>query len=242
MLLQQNFLWLNFFHLQKVSRKERKREKEEEKEEEETEEKKKEEEEEGTEEEKATEGKDASPQSEDNSDSEEKQQREESEAAPLFTGLPGLEQCEALIGCARPDSLETARPFFLFAQQRLELAKKHYLLEEQCSDHVSIVQDHSRAFRLLAEHWEPNPDRQCRMHKRRLDMLREMLNALNPQHFLMLCRQLTFEMAETLQAMVTVKLASLPTGDSQRDMRHAVKKASCVFLSISQQKTSLICL
>lgn len=46
---------------------------------------------------------------------------------------------------------------------------------------------------------------QCRMHKRRVDMLTRVLKPLNRQHYQLVCRQLLFELAETLSTMRDLK-------------------------------------
>lgn len=43
------------------------------------------------------------------------------------------------------------------------------------------------------------------MHKRRIDMLNNVLGQLNPDHYLHVCRQLTFELAEALGTLRDLK-------------------------------------
>ena len=59
-----------------------------------------------------------------------------------------------------------------------------------------FLQDLSQLFKLLA-YFETDISRKCQMHKRRVDMLSAELDELNPQHFLLVCRQLQYEIAET---------------------------------------------
>ncbi len=44
------------------------------------------------------------------------------------------------------------------------------------------------------------------MHKRRLDLLGEVLDSLSQNHFLQICRQLIFESGETANEMLNLKL------------------------------------
>lgn len=62
--------------------------------------------------------------------------------------------------------------------------------------HHLPIQDHSQLFKLIS-FFEIDFERRCKMHKRRVDMLADMLDGLNRQHFLTICRQLMFELAET---------------------------------------------
>ena len=61
------------------------------------------------------------------------------------------------------------------------------------------------------------------MHKRRVDMLTEVLTELNPQHYLLVIRQLTFEVAETYSDMADLKVAIARESEAA-PTPHAVKK------------------
>ncbi|CAL1536932.1 unnamed protein product [Lymnaea stagnalis] len=102
-------------------------------------------------------------------------------------------------------TFDDARKIFLFIVDKIKNAEKFYSLESHASDAVEIIQDHSRAYKLLA-FFELDMNRQCRMHKRRIDMLSDLLKELNPQHYLLVCRQLMFELAETYSEMVDLKV------------------------------------
>ncbi|XP_059160502.1 KIF-binding protein-like [Physella acuta] len=105
-------------------------------------------------------------------------------------------------------TFDEARKIFLFVVDKIKNAKAFYSLDSHASDAVEITQDHSRAFKLLA-FFELDMSRQCRMHKRRIDMLSDLLKELNPQHYLLVCRQLMFEMAETFSEMVDLKVTQI---------------------------------
>ena len=120
------------------------------------------------------------------------------------------------------NSFEDARPVFLCVQKWLNLAKEFYVLDGHCTDHIELVQDYSKAFKLLA-FYEPDLDRQCKMNKRRIDMLQEILRELNTQFYMMVCRQLMFEIAETYSHMLDLKLAIIEEAGTPPNP-HAVKK------------------
>ncbi|XP_052768900.1 KIF-binding protein-like [Mya arenaria] len=121
-------------------------------------------------------------------------------------------------------TFDEAREIFLLVKKWIDGAKEFYKFEHHCTDYVSIVQDHSLSFKFLS-FFEPDLERQCKMHKRRIDMLTEILNELNPQHYLLVCRQLMFEIADTYSAMMDLKIAILEAaGGTVRPTPHHVKK------------------
>ncbi len=128
---------------------------------------------------------------------------------------------EAEVTCDLIEDYEGAKTVFLCGQRHLETAKKFFTLDDYASDNVAIVQDHSLLYKLLTS-FELDPSLQCRMHKRRIDMLSSVLEALNPQPFLMICRQLMFELAETYEAMAELKVITV----SEDPSPHAVGKVN----------------
>ncbi|KAL3872895.1 hypothetical protein ACJMK2_036075 [Sinanodonta woodiana] len=115
-----------------------------------------------------------------------------------------------------------AREVFLRIQKWINVAKDFYKIESYCNDYVEIIQDHSAAFKNLA-FFELRIDRQCKMHKRRIQMLSAVLKQLNPQFYLLICRQLMFELADTYSAMLDLKLAAMEQEGSTLTS-HAVAK------------------
>ena len=101
---------------------------------------------------------------------------------------------------------DQARNVFKAVQAWLEAAKVFYALDGHCTDHVEIVRDHSRLYKLIA-FFDPDLERQCKMHKRRADMLSDILKQLSRQFYLLVCRQLMFELAEIYSTMLDNKLA-----------------------------------
>ena len=118
---------------------------------------------------------------------------------------------------------DEARELYLYVKRCLESAKDFYKFEIHCPDYVAVVQDHSLAFKLLA-FFEMDFERQCKMHKRRIDMLSEILKELNPQHYLLIVRQLMYEIADTYSQILDLKLAILESSDNARPTPHNIKK------------------
>ncbi|XP_067682951.1 KIF-binding protein-like [Haliotis asinina] len=115
-----------------------------------------------------------------------------------------------------------ARGVFLLVQTRLNDAKRFYVVDGHCSDYIQIIQDMSKAYKELA-FFEMDMDRQCKMHKRRVDMLKDTLTGLNPKYYLLVCRQIIYELAETYSAMVDLKLGIMEA-EGRGPNPHSVKK------------------
>ncbi|VDP93041.1 unnamed protein product [Echinostoma caproni] len=103
-----------------------------------------------------------------------------------------------------PCTYSSASRLFRLVSYAIEQAEQFYTMEDRCSDAVELVQSRSRAYRLLAA-FEPTRTRQCRMHKRRVDMLTRVLKPLSRQHYQHVCRQLLFELAEALSTLRDLK-------------------------------------
>lgn len=120
---------------------------------------------------------------------------------------------ESEVSAELADTCEAAKNVFLFAQRKIEESKQFYSLEEQASGHVEVVQDHSLLYKLLA-YFEGEVAHKCRLHKRRIDLLSATLSELNPQHYLSVCRQLTFELGEAHAEMASLKIVQVSESPS----------------------------
>lgn len=119
-----------------------------------------------------------------------------------------------------------ARCIFREAQKWLNQAKEYYILDGHVSDFVQIQQDVSQLFKYVA-FFEDDKDRKCKMQKRRVDILSDILCELNPQHYLQICRQLMFESAEAHSEMVDLKIAIMNENtDHTPPSSHAIKKVN----------------
>lgn len=112
---------------------------------------------------------------------------------------------EEEVPCETVEGFEGAKRLFLTGQRHLNSAKHLYSLNDFASDHVSLVQDHSQLFKLLAA-FESDEGVRCRMLKRRADMLSAVLEELNPQHFLLISRQLLYELGEVYSDLSAIKI------------------------------------
>ncbi|CAO2608239.1 KIF-binding protein [Lemmus lemmus] len=121
----------------------------------------------------------------------------------------------------RPLDFEEARELFLLGQHYVSEAKEFFQIDGYVTDHIEVVQDHSALFKVLS-FFETDMERRCKMHKRRIAMLEPLIVDLNPQYYLLVNRQIQFEIAHTYYDMMDLKVA---IADKLRDPdSHIVKK------------------
>ncbi|XP_036592756.1 KIF-binding protein isoform X1 [Trichosurus vulpecula] len=113
---------------------------------------------------------------------------------------------EEKVACVPPLDFREAREVFLVGQNYVFEAKEYFQVDGYITDHIEIVQDHSSLFKVLA-FFEEDYERRCKMHKRRIDMLEPLTVDLNPQYYLLINRQLQFELAHTYYEMMDLKVA-----------------------------------
>ncbi|XP_014679687.1 PREDICTED: KIF1-binding protein homolog [Priapulus caudatus] len=122
----------------------------------------------------------------------------------------------------RVANFEQARGVFLVAQRRLADAREFYSLYHHASDYAELARDSSLLYKLLA-FFEPDFERKSKMHKRRVDALCGVLGELNPRHYLLICRQLMYEIAEAYGEMLDIKMAIVEEHQTTPSP-HAVRK------------------
>ncbi|XP_077310408.1 KIF-binding protein [Lithobates pipiens] len=128
---------------------------------------------------------------------------------------------EEKVVCSLPLDFKEAREVFLVGQNYINEAKEYFQLDGHVTDHIEVIQDHSVLFKVLA-FFEEDYERRCKMHKRRIDMLEPLCMELNPQFYLLICRQLQFELADTYYEMMDLKVA---IGNKLDEMdSHTIKK------------------
>ncbi|CAL4064815.1 unnamed protein product, partial [Meganyctiphanes norvegica] len=124
---------------------------------------------------------------------------------------------EADVPATLVQEFSEARPLFLTGLRRLTEAREFYTMNDHATDHVAITQEMSRLYKNLA-FFEPSEERCCKMHKRRIDLLSALIPELNPQFYLLVCRQLWYEIAETYTTMMDAKTLLINnSGDASAD-------------------------
>lgn len=148
---------------------------------------------------------------------------QENENEPLHKFEPlEVGDFEQEVKCELIEDYDSAKDVFLFAQNHIEISKAYFTLDDLASDHASVIQDHSRLFKLLSC-FESDLALKCRINKRRIDILTAVVTEFNPQHFLPLIRQIEFEIAETYRDMLDLKIVLSSEGDGPPSP-HSIKK------------------
>ncbi|KAH1027145.1 KIF-binding protein [Dendroctonus ponderosae] len=97
-----------------------------------------------------------------------------------------------------------AKIVFLQTQEWIKLAEEYYTLETLASDYIEIVQDHTQLYLNLL-FFEDNPDNQAKLHKRRIDLLENVVSKVNPQYYMNYCRQIWFELGHSYTSILDIK-------------------------------------
>uniref|UniRef100_A0A1Y1K409 KIF-binding protein n=1 Tax=Photinus pyralis TaxID=7054 RepID=A0A1Y1K409_PHOPY len=105
-------------------------------------------------------------------------------------------------------TFKDAREVFLNAKTWLEKAHNYYTLNSLASDYIEIMQDQAQLYLNLL-FFEDNPENQAKMHKRRIDLMENVLNEINPTYYMQYCKQLWFELAQTYSEILYIKLDKL---------------------------------
>jgi hypothetical protein len=107
---------------------------------------------------------------------------------------------------------------FLRGAARIEAAKKHYQLDGFVTDHVDLLQSHSRLYHYLAL-FEPDHKRKLAMEGRRVDMLQPLLGLLNKAAYEALHKQLSYELGEAYTAQLEIKMTMVRQGQHQQQQQ-----------------------
>lgn len=117
---------------------------------------------------------------------------------------------------------DDARPVFLNVQKWLDKAKEYYTLENHASDYARIAQDISQAYRYLS-FYEELEDRQAKMHKRRIDVLEDVVKELNPRYYRTLCHEIWIELGETYSDILDIKIDRLQASNEKPTFQMVTK-------------------
>ncbi len=88
-------------------------------------------------------------------------------------------------------------------------------------------------------YFEPDCDRQYKMHKRRVDLLFPVYKELNVQIYTLLVRQLIYELAETYSAMMDIKIDIVKREPSKMTPANIKKINELVDLSVNSFRAYL---
>jgi len=119
------------------------------------------------------------------------------------------------------DSFDDAKTIYLRASQRIEEAKKFYVLDGHVSDHVHLLQQQSKLYHYLAT-FEAEPKRKLAMETRRATLLLPMLKTLSRASYEGLHKQISYELGEAYLNLLDIKVEKLRAKHAQGvvDPRH----------------------
>lgn len=124
----------------------------------------------------------------------------------FFKGLP-VSQAPYLLG-KDIDSFEDAKALYLRASQRIEEAKRFYILDGHVSDHVHLLQQQSKLYHYLAT-FETEPKRKLAMETRRATLLLPVLKTLSRASYEGLHKQISYELGEAYLNLLDIKMEKL---------------------------------
>lgn len=101
--------------------------------------------------------------------------------------------------------MDDAKPVFLCTIKWIEQAKSYYRIDTEATEYAKIVQDHAMAYKHLA-FFESDPSNQAKMHKRRADLLEDLLNQLNKVFYMNIVREILYELATAHSNILDIKL------------------------------------
>jgi len=119
-------------------------------------------------------------------------------------------------------SWDEAKKTFLWAQKHYTSSQNYYSLNERCSDYVEITRDISQLYKHLIS-FETDNDRACKMHRRRADLLEPLNEKLSHSHYLLVIRQILFELGEIFSDMMDLKTKRW---NEEPDNPHHAKKVN----------------
>ncbi|GAB0100109.1 KIF-binding protein [Sergentomyia squamirostris] len=118
---------------------------------------------------------------------------------------------------------EDAKEVYLFVLGHLNRAKEYYTPDNLASEYSKIIMDLSSMLKYLA-FFEENEDDQCKLYKKQADHLEDLSELLNPTYYLIICREVWYELGITYMTMLDIKLDKLKTND--RPSPHALNKVN----------------
>lgn len=124
---------------------------------------------------------------------------------------------------------QDAREVFLCCRTWLDKAKEFYKIGDFVSDNIELIQACSQSYYNLAFFEEDN-GRKAIMHKRRINMLEELINDINfiaqidpPINLQLYCRTLWFELGEAYTDILDIKLENI-NKTNEKPTPHSLNK------------------
>lgn len=140
-----------------------------------------------------------------------------------------LTACESRISCDYCLTFDDAKLVFHFVNEWLDVAKDYYKAETEATEYAKIIQDYAEAYEHIA-FFEENPENQAKMQKRRAKYLEDILELLDPGHYLKICRECWYVAGTAHAAILDVRLDSIkakksPQPDEVKKVNQCCMKA-----------------
>ncbi|XP_030565083.1 protein KBP homolog [Drosophila novamexicana] len=140
-----------------------------------------------------------------------------------------LTACESRVSCDYCLTFDDAKLVFHFVNEWLDVAKDYYKAETEATEYAKIIQDYAEAYEHIA-FFEELPENQAKMHKRRAKYLEDLLELLDPSHYLKICRECWYVAGTAHAAVLDVRLDSMkhkqtPTPDEIKRVNQSCLKA-----------------
>lgn len=140
-----------------------------------------------------------------------------------------LTACESRITSDYCLTFDDAKLVFHFVNEWLDVAKDYYKAETEATEYAKIIQDYAEAYEHIA-FFEENPENQAKMQKRRAKYLEDILDLLDPGHYLKICRECWYVAGTAHAAVLDVRLDSIkakqaPTAEEVKKVNQCCMKA-----------------
>jgi len=127
--------------------------------------------------------------------------------------------------CAQEiDDMEKAKVVFLRCAARVEKAKALFPLDGCVTDHVHLLEEHSKLYKGLAV-FDPDAKRQLAMTNRRIDMLKPLLKSLNRAAYENQHKTISYELGEAAVLLIDIKMGKYRNPDTGELMLERMKKS-----------------
>lgn len=140
-----------------------------------------------------------------------------------------LTALESRISCDYCLTFDDAKLVFHFVNEWLDVAKDYYKADTEATEYARIMQDYAEAYEHIA-FFEENPENQAKMQKRRAKYLEDILELLDPVHYLKICRECWYVAGQAHAAILDVRLDSIkakksPQPDDVKKVNQCCMKA-----------------
>ncbi|KAM7352485.1 KIF-binding protein [Cochliomyia hominivorax] len=122
----------------------------------------------------------------------------------LFPDMP-LDAYEKRISCEYCLTFDDAKEVYHFVCKWLDIAKEYYTSDNEATEYAKIIKDYAELYLHIA-FFEEDPVNQSKMQKRRAKYYEELLELLNPEFYMSICRECWYEAGLAYCSILDIKL------------------------------------